>query len=45
VKTIVDEHGGSVDIRSTPGQGTSVVVTLPCEAQVAPQPERALDRG
>jgi signal transduction histidine kinase len=45
VKTIVDEHGGSVDIRSAPGQGTSVVVTLPCDAQVAPQQSRALGRG
>jgi signal transduction histidine kinase len=28
-RRVVDEHGGRLDIRSTPGQGTEVVVTLP----------------
>ncbi len=29
VYTVVDEHGGSVDIESTPGRGTTVTVRLP----------------
>jgi signal transduction histidine kinase len=28
-RRVVDEHGGALEIRSTPGQGTEVVVTLP----------------
>jgi len=28
-RRVVDEHGGRLEIRSTPGQGTEVVVTLP----------------
>jgi signal transduction histidine kinase len=28
-RRVVDEHGGKLDIRSTPGCGTEVVVTLP----------------
>ncbi len=28
-RRVVDEHGGRLDIRSTPGEGTQVVVTLP----------------
>jgi signal transduction histidine kinase len=28
-RRVVDEHGGRLDIRSTPGEGTEVVVTLP----------------
>jgi signal transduction histidine kinase len=28
-RRVVDEHGGQLEIRSTPGQGTEVVVTLP----------------
>lgn len=30
VKSIVDAHGGSIDIFSVPGEGTQVQVTLPC---------------
>ncbi len=28
-RRVVDEHGGRLDIRSTPGEGTEVIVTLP----------------
>jgi signal transduction histidine kinase len=28
-RRVIDEHGGTLAIRSTPGQGTEVVVTLP----------------
>ncbi len=28
-RAIVEEFGGRVDIRSTPGHGTEVIVTLP----------------
>ncbi|HEX8950339.1 MAG TPA: hybrid sensor histidine kinase/response regulator [Polyangia bacterium] len=28
-RRVVDEHGGRLEIRSTPGEGTEVVVTLP----------------
>jgi signal transduction histidine kinase len=32
VRQIVEAHGGSVRLRSEPGQGTSFVVELPCQA-------------
>ena len=31
VKRIVDTYGGSLTVNSTPGQGTTVIVRLPCE--------------
>jgi signal transduction histidine kinase len=35
-KAIVDAHGGSIDIRSTIGRGTTFVVTLPVAKVAAP---------
>ena len=32
VKSIVEHHGGTIDVQSTPGEGTSVIVTLPTAA-------------
>jgi signal transduction histidine kinase len=32
VKSIIDHHGGKIDIESSPGVGTTVVVTLPTVA-------------
>ena len=29
VKRVVDDHGGTIAINSTPGQGTSVIIRLP----------------
>ncbi len=34
VYTVIDEHGGSVEIDSTPGSGTTVTVTLPCRREL-----------
>jgi signal transduction histidine kinase len=37
-RRVVDEHGGTLEIRSTPGQGTDVIVTLPPLQASKPQP-------
>ncbi|MDR4494875.1 MAG: nitrogen regulation protein NR(II) [Nitrospirales bacterium] len=39
VKRIIKEHGGSIEVESEPGQGTSVLVHLPAHSPVPPQPE------
>ncbi len=35
VKSIVEAHGGTIDVQSTPGQGTCITVNLPVESTVA----------
>ncbi len=36
---IVQEHGGTIDVASTPGEGTVFTVTLPVESDSAePEP-------
>ena len=40
-KTIIEAHGGNIDIRSTPGKGTTVSLTLPTKGEPAP-PKDAL---
>ncbi len=35
VYTLVDEHDGSVDIESRPGEGTTVTIALPCTGEDA----------
>jgi len=35
-KKIVDEHGGTLDVQSTPGEGTSFIIELPTDAAGLP---------
>jgi len=35
VQGIVSAHGGTIDVRSTPGRGTTVTVTFPASRSVA----------
>jgi signal transduction histidine kinase len=34
-RQVVREHGGDIHVRSTPGQGTEVTVTLPTETKLS----------
>jgi signal transduction histidine kinase len=43
VQAIIREHGGEVRVKSAPGEGTELVVTLPLDARKQNEP-RALDR-
>jgi len=48
VQELVQLHGGSIEVRSTPGRGTSFTVVLPLDARnVSPGPgiQRRVDRG
>jgi signal transduction histidine kinase len=38
VRTIVDNHGGQVDLRSREGEGTTVTIRIPLLAATAPSP-------
>ncbi len=35
-KKVVDEHGGTIDVQSSPGEGTTFVLTLPVNAEALP---------
>jgi len=35
VKQIISEHGGQIEVCSTPGSGTTLIIGLPVEALVA----------
>jgi len=35
VYTAIEDHGGSIDIESTPGEGTTITVDLPLQPEVA----------
>ncbi|MBI5477633.1 MAG: GAF domain-containing protein, partial [Deltaproteobacteria bacterium] len=40
---IVENHGGTIEVRSTPGEGARVTVVLPVEADAPPRGAPALD--
>ena len=35
VRAIIEQHGGTIDLESREGKGTTVTVTLPAEAEPA----------
>jgi signal transduction histidine kinase len=37
-QSVITQHGGTLDYKSTVGQGTSATITLPAEAKMSPQP-------
>jgi PAS domain S-box-containing protein len=43
VAGIVERHGGAIDVRSAPGQGTCIALRLPAYAEDDACPERATD--
>jgi signal transduction histidine kinase len=39
-RVVIDRHGGSIDVQSTPGKGARFVVRLPIEGRVGPLERR-----
>ena len=37
-QSVITQHGGTLDYRSAPGQGTTATITLPVETAAAPEP-------
>jgi chemotaxis protein histidine kinase CheA len=35
VYTAIEDHGGTIDIQSSPGAGTTITVELPLQPEVA----------
>jgi heavy metal sensor kinase len=44
-RSIVEAHHGTIELESEPGRGTSVIVTLPCDAGSAAQPRHLEHTG
>ena len=45
MRTIVEQHGGSVALESVEGEGTTVTLDLPLTTQQGEPVQRAVDAG